>query len=120
MNQFAWRGFHVGSEDQSRCALQNLDIPYHAVDFYILMCPPLPVFIAILTSRTLLTPMTEGDRVLLTAQTRSRKSLLTKPLRLGAQVPFLGDSIQHDSIIGKSARDVVQGSRSKSLRASNL
>lgn len=56
--------------------------------------------------------VTEGDRVLI----QGRKPILTKPIRKNDKTDMQFGSLEHNAIIGKSSRDVVQTSKGLGYR----
>ncbi|MCJ1438572.1 hypothetical protein MMC27_007962 [Xylographa pallens] len=60
--------------------------------------------------------MIVGDRLVLRMKEDSSRELFTKPLRHGKVVHCKWGSIAHDSLIGKSARDIVASSTGKEFQ----
>ena len=60
--------------------------------------------------------MIVGDRLILRMKGDSSRELFTKPLRHGKVVQCRWGSIPHDSLIGKSVRDIVASSTGKEFQ----
>ena len=60
--------------------------------------------------------MTVGDRLILRMKEDLSRELFTKPLKHGKTVQSKWGSIPHDSLIGKSARDIVASSTAREFQ----